>query len=152
MGFHFSLASVLRVRGVVEGQEERLLQQILCEIAQTTEKVAEIEVQIEELNALREASVSKPTAGYLLHASYGEVKALKQFKKEQEEKLVKLEELRLRQIKVWEAARRNREMLTDMRESQKSLYDVEILRSEQRKLDDNYIARRGRVGKRQEIA
>lgn len=145
MGFQFSLAAVLRVRGITEEQEERLLQKILFEITQTAEAIGNIEKQIAEANAFREGSLGKPVSGYHLHASYEAIKALKQSKKELEEKLEKLKVLRDKQIKVYEAARRNREMLTDMRETQQAAYETEVARYEQRTLDDNHIARRGRV-------
>ena len=35
MSFQFSLAAVLKVRGILEEKEERMLQQILFELAQT---------------------------------------------------------------------------------------------------------------------
>jgi len=52
--------------------------------------------------------------------------------------------LRDRQIIVYEGARRSREMLTDMHDEQRSVFDSDTSRREQKTLDDNYIARRGR--------
>ena len=56
----------------------------------------------------------------------------------------KREEARDRQLIIYEAARRNREMLTDMREKKRAAYDAETNKREQKALDDNYISRRGR--------
>jgi hypothetical protein len=36
-------------------------------------------------------------------------------------------------------------MLTDMKEVKRSEYDTDMARSQQKTLDDNYIARRGRI-------
>jgi len=144
MGFQFSLATVLRVRGILEEQEERMLQKILFEIAQTREALARTEAEISESDASRRADIFKPFIGRNLHASYGEVKELQQNKKNLEEQIAKLEQLRDRQIVVYENARRNREMLTNMHEEKRSAYESDLARLEQKTIDDNYIARRGR--------
>jgi flagellar FliJ protein len=144
MAFQFPLATVLRVRGIVEEREERLLQQIMIEISQAQEVLARTNVQIVESDALRLADILKPSIGHQLHASYGVVHQLKQSRKDLEEQLQKLEQLRGKQLMVYEAARRGREMLTDMRQEQRGEYDSDMARREQKTLDDNHIARRGR--------
>jgi len=55
MSFHFSLDSVLRIRGIVEEQEERMLQRILFEIAQTLEGIESINAELAGSNASRQA-------------------------------------------------------------------------------------------------
>jgi flagellar FliJ protein len=82
--------------------------------------------------------------GRNFHASYGEVEEFKQNREKLAEQIEKLEQLRDQQLKVYENARRNREMLTDMREEKRTAYDSDIARLEQKTLDDNFIARRGR--------
>ena len=144
MGFQFSLATVLRVRGILEEQEERMLQRILFEIAQTREALASTESALEASDAVRREDVFKPIIGRNLHISYGEIKELKQNRKILEEKIGKLEQLRDQQLKIYEKARRNREMLTDMRAEKRSAYESDLARLEQKALDDNFIARRGR--------
>ena len=144
MGFHFSLDSVLRVRGMVEEQEERMLQRILFEIAQTLESIERINAELTGSDALRRAEVFKPVSGFNIHASYEHVLALKEKKKELEDKLEKLEQLRDRQLVVYTGARRNREMLTEMCEQKRGVYETDAARREQRNLDDNHTSRRGR--------
>ncbi len=145
MPFQFSLATVLRIRGILEEKEERLLQQILAEIAQTREALARIEAEIAESDASRRAEVFKARVGHNIHASYGRMNELKQNRQILEEQLERLEELRNRQILVYEAARRNREVLANMHEEQRSAYESGLARLEQKAVDDNHIARRGRV-------
>jgi flagellar FliJ protein len=144
MAFQFPLATVLRVRGVIEEREERMLQKILFEIAQTVEALARTDADIAGSNDARRADVLKPFIGRNLHASYGEVKELKQSRNDIAGQIEKLEELRGRQLTVYEKARRNREMLTDICEEKRGLYESNMARLEQKALDDNYIARRGR--------
>jgi flagellar export protein FliJ len=144
MSFQFPLATVLRVRGILEEQEERLLQKILFELTQTREALTSTETRIAELDASRRADIFKPFIGRTLHASYGEVEELKQNRKNLEEQIVKLEQLRDRQLAAYEKARQNREMLTDMHEEQRSAYESGLARLEQKAVDDNFNARRGR--------
>jgi flagellar export protein FliJ len=144
MAFQFSLATVLRYRGVLEEREERMLQRILSEISKAQEMQARIDSRIEDLDASRRAVVFKPIAGHDLHASYGEVKELKENKKNLEEQIKKLEQLRDMQLKAYATARRDREILSGMREEKRSEYDSEMARGEQKTIDDNFIARRGR--------
>jgi flagellar export protein FliJ len=144
MAFQFPLAAVLRFRGVLEEREERMLQRILFEIAQVQETLMRIDAQIADSDALRLAAVCKPFVGHDLHASYGEVKELQQRRKDLEGQMRKLEQLQDRQFIAYTAARRDREMLTGMREEKRSEYDSDMARSEQKTIDDNYLARRGR--------
>lgn len=144
MAFHFSLATVLRVRGLVEEQEERMLQRILLEIARSNEALAVTDAAIENADVSRSADVFKPFLGHNLHASYGAVKELKENKKNIEEQIEKLEQLRDKQIRIYETARQNREMLSDMREQRRNEHESDIARLEQKTLDDIYTSRRGR--------
>jgi flagellar export protein FliJ len=145
MAFQFPLATVLRFRGVLEEREERMLQKILFEISQVQETMARIDAQIADLDASRRADMFKPFVGHDLHASYGQLKELMQYRKDLEGHIEKLEQLRDRQFIAYAAARRDREMLTDMREEKRGEYQSDMARSEQKIIDDNYISRRGRI-------
>jgi flagellar export protein FliJ len=144
MGFQFSLATVLQVRGILEQREERMLQTILSEIARTGEAIAHIDAAIARADAARRENLFKPSHGHNLHAAYGEVKELQQNRKNLEERSKKLEQLRDKQLKIYKKARQNREMLTDIREEQQSAYETEMARLEQKNMDDIFISRRRR--------
>ncbi|MGA3008800.1 MAG: hypothetical protein ABSD72_00935 [Terracidiphilus sp.] len=145
MAFRFSLGSVLRVRGIVEEREERMLQSIQLELSRAQESLVRTEAELERSDASRQAQIFKPFLAHNLHASYGEVKQLKESREILVDRIEKLKQLRDRQLVVYQQARRNREMLTDMREEKLSVYESDVARGEQKTLDDNYIARRGRV-------
>ena len=145
MSFQFSLAAVLRIRVVLEEKEERMLQQILSQIAQTREAIVRTDAEIAESDASRRSEVFQARVGHNIHASYGWMNELKQNRNNLEEQLEKLEQLRVMQIAAYEKARRNREMLTGMHEEQRSAYDTSLARLEQKTIDDNFNARRGRV-------
>ena len=144
MAFRFSLATVLRVRGIIEEREEALLQKILFDISKIFEDLERNEAQLVETDASRQADVLKPSIGLQVHASYGEVQELRRRRKDLAAQIQELEQARDSQLIVYEAARRDREMLTDMREKKRTAYDTDISKREQKILDDNYIARRGR--------
>jgi flagellar FliJ protein len=144
MAFQFSLATVLRVRGIIEEREEGILQKILFDISKIFDDLERTDAQLAESDASRHADVFKPCIGLQVHASYGELKELKQRRKDLEGQIKKLEQARDGQLIVYEAARRDREMLTDMREKRRSAYNADVIKREQKALDDNYIARRGR--------
>jgi len=145
MAFKFSLDTVLRFRVILEEQEERMLQRILFEILQTQEAIARINGELAGTTESRRADVNKPNIGHNIHASYGYVQQLKQNKKELEEKLDKLRQLRDKQVIIYETARRNREMITDLREEKRAAYESEVAHNEQKILDDNFNSRRGRI-------
>jgi flagellar export protein FliJ len=144
MAFHFSLATVLRVRTIIEEREEGILQKILFDISKVFDDLERIDERIEEADNARHAEALKPCIGLDVHTRYGEVKDLKQRRKDFEDKIQKLEEARDKQLAIYEAARRNREMVTDMREKKRTAHDAEMTKREQKTLDDNYISRRGR--------
>lgn len=144
MAFQFPLAMVLRVRGMVEEREERLLKGILFEIAKTCERLARNEAEIAWNYTTRDEDALKTVAAHSLHASYGEVKELNQTKDALEEQIRKLKDLRDKQLAIYASARRNREMLSDMHNDQRDIYETNAARAEQKAVDDNYMARRGR--------
>ena len=144
MAYQFPLDAVLRIRGIVEEQEERMLQKIQFEITQALEGLERTNARIAGSDASRRADVFKAFVGHNIHASYEEMQALKQTRKELEEKLQKLEQLRERQMVVYRGARRNREMLTNICAEKRDAYELDMARREQRILDDNHMARRER--------
>jgi len=144
MAFEFSLASVLRVRRIIEEREESVLQKIHFEISQASGAIEHTDAQLAQCYASRRSNVLKPSIGLDFQASYGEVKELKQLRKELEGQIKKLEQARDAQMVVYQAARRNREMLTDLREKKRRAYEAEMNKRAQKALDDNFAARRSR--------
>ena len=144
MAYQFPLDAVLRIRGIVEEQEERMLQKILFEITQTLESIELVDAELVGSNASRRADVFKAFIGHNVQASYEKVMELKQRRKDLQEKLGKLEQLRDRQLVVYRGARQNREMLTNICAEKRDAYELDMARREQRTLDDNHMARRER--------
>lgn len=142
MAFQFSLDAVLRLRTMVEEREERLLQQIAQELAKVSEQLETAHRRIVESYAAIGQESGNLAFGHELHAAYGEVTQSKELAKDLEARIAKLEPLRDKQRLVYQAARRDREVLTDMYRDQRRAYEHQRAREEQKALDDNYIARR----------
>jgi flagellar export protein FliJ len=142
MAFRFSLATVLRLREIAEEREERLLGQILKQIVQAKQAIADLEAHRSNLIRQREADLQNQMSAAELHVSYAQLRALEDKQKQAAEQLTKLETLRVQQLKIYEAAHRNRELLTGMREEQLESHRLEQTKLEQSIMDDNFISRR----------
>jgi flagellar export protein FliJ len=144
MAFRFSLATVLRIREISEERRERVLQRTLLEISEAVNALARMDAEISKTNALRDSDRFRPLSGMLIQNSYAAMKELKQNRVEMRDALAKLHEVRDEQIRSYEIARRDREMLTDMQDEKRGTYEADAARQEQKTLDDNFIVRRGR--------
>ncbi len=149
MAFQFPLATVLRVRVIREEREERMLQQILHRIVLTLHAIEDIDAQTAQANSHRVSHLRAQVPGRQVHEAYGEVNYLREQRKELEAQMEQLEQLREKQFATYQAARRDREMLTDMHDRQHVLYSSDASRREQKTLDDNFNARSFRANRQQ---
>jgi flagellar biosynthesis chaperone FliJ len=69
---------------------------------------------------------------------------LKQKRQEHQEKIISLEDLRDRQLIVYAKARQNREVLADICEEKRKVYESDMAHVEQKVMDDVFISRRVR--------
>lgn len=142
MPFQFRLATVLRVRESLEKNEERALQVLQLEIGRVLTRVEELSAAIARTHAATELAMQQPIPAGHLHSLLWEVQSALEKKKVLLLDLQRLEQERDQQMKVYQEAHRNREMLTDMFHEQREEYEQESARSQQKQLDDIYIARR----------
>ncbi len=145
MAFQFSLAVVLRVRESVEEREECALQSIQLEVTRTQNQIEELNVAIGGAHRARENALRQAISGGQLHSLLWEEQAVEQQVCLFQGKLRELEQERDKQMKVYQAAHRDCEMLIDMRKKQRDIYDREWLRAEQKRLDDIFMTRRHRI-------
>ncbi len=144
MAFQFSLATVLRLREIAEEKEEQLLAKIVQRIVLTKTNLAEIAARREQVMRERESNLQSNILAAGLQSFYGQLQALDLAKQQAEEQLQKLETLRVQQMMVYSLARRNRQLLGDMRISQREAYEARRTRTEQKVMDDNFASRRQR--------
>ena len=144
MAFEFSLATVLRVRDIVEQREERLLQRIQQQITQTSQGLAETNADISRWNVRGTTELFSLSVGRDFQASYAALQQLKLSREELLGQLEKLKQLREIQLTVYRASRCDREMLTDMRDKKRAVYNSGMTRRAQSTLDDDFVARQRR--------
>ncbi len=145
MAFQFSLAAVLRVRESIEEREECALQSIQLDVARARHQIEELSTAIGSAQFAREKALQETISGGHLQALLWEEHAAEQRLRSMLGQLQMLEQTRDKQMQVYQAAHREREMLTDIRKGQKDIYEREWLREEQKRLDDIFMARRHRL-------
>jgi flagellar export protein FliJ len=144
MPFQFRLATVLRVRESLEKREERTLQMMQLEIARLVHRVEELNSAIIHAHAARQKAMQISIPAGQLHSLLWEEQGAADQRKILLHHLQDLKQARDQQMKVYQDAHRNREMLTDMMHGQRDVYEQESMRTQQKQLDDIFIARRHR--------
>lgn len=143
MAFRFSLATVLRVRESAERREELHLQKALAEIARVNAAIDHETQRIEDARRSRDAALkqAQPAIAYQMQSFSSEAEAATARKKVLQEELIRLEQHRRAQMKSYEIAHRDRQMLSDMSAEQRDAYELNQSRSEQKVLDDIFASR-----------
>ena len=142
MAFRFSLATLLRLREIAEEREERVLGQILSQISQTRQQHQELQNKCRSLLVRRERQLQEQISAAELHIFYGQLKVLEDLQAAVQEKLSSLDKLRLQQIRVYEAAHRDKEVLSGLRKKQLEDFRYKQGQQDQNAMDDNFISRR----------
>ncbi len=145
MAFRFALASVLRVRESIERREERALQAIQLQVAQAKHHGEALRGAIASAREMRDETLRQSVSGGQLQSLLWEEQAAERELRLTLEQLRVLEQQRDEQMMIYRAAHCDREMLSEMLQKQKNLYEQEQARDEQKKLDDIFIARRLRA-------
>lgn len=144
MAFRFPLATVLRVRESIEKREERALQRIQLDMARVSRQIEELNIGIAKAHEAQKQALRQPTPAGHLHTMIWEAQAAVERKTALIAMLQTLEEQRLKQMKIYQAAHRDHEMLINMYKEQHDAYEVTQVRVQQKFLDDIFMARRHR--------
>jgi flagellar export protein FliJ len=135
---------VLRLRESIERREERALKKIQMEMARVSRQIEELDAAIARAQRERDGALREPMPASHLQAMLAQTALTIEGRKTLQAMLRGLEEQRLKQLKVYQAAHRDHEMLIEMRKQQRNAYLLEQERMEQKYLDDIFIARRHR--------
>lgn len=144
MAFRFSLATLLRLKEIVAEREERLVGQIQSQIVQTTQTLGDLEMRRMQEIRCREVSLQSVSSAAEIASSYATVSSFEAMQQTGQEQLAKLDALRLQQMKIYEVAYRNKELLAGIKEDQHKIYLLARARQEQMTMDDNFSSRRPR--------
>jgi len=141
MGFRFTLAAVLSVKQSIEKREEIALQRTQLQVARIRRKIQETTDEIEIAKELRDKELQETTRANRLQTLQSEIDAAVEAKQALITSLESLKEQRDLQMKAYRKAHSEREMFTDLLKQQKSAYEQEQLRVQQRRLDDIVTSR-----------
>ncbi len=142
MAFKFSLSTLLRLKEIAADREERLIGQIQGQIAQTNQTLDDLKGRREREISRREINLQQSSSAAEIVSSYTHVSSLEAMQQTVQDQLAKLEVLRLQQMKVYELAYRNKELLAGIKEDQHEEFLYDRARREQMTMDDNFSSRR----------
>ena len=142
MAFHFALAAVLHFRQSVEHQQEMRLRAANQRVARVRHLIEQMEAHRQELRLLQSKELSAGITAAELRFELQCEGELVRHRRELEQQLAGLEKARDQQREIFHQARRARETLESLRDQQLRLYQKELLRREQRNLDDLLLMRR----------
>jgi flagellar export protein FliJ len=142
MPFHFSLQAVLHLYQSLEHQQELRLRA-------ANQQVTRVRHMIEQFDALKHQNRSRQAQELQAGTTSAELEfartmesALMRRRGELEAELVRVQQMRDEQQRNFHVARRRRETLSSLRESQLKNYQREAARREQRQADDSFLLRR----------
>jgi flagellar export protein FliJ len=141
MAFHFPLQAVFHLRQSMEHQQELRLRSANQQVARVRHLMEQFDAHLHDrhLQRLRDL-VEGVTAAELRFASDGD-SCLLDHRKALEGELVRLQNLRDQQQRIYEQARRDRETFESLHDHQFSEYQRDVLRRAQRELDDTFLLR-----------
>ena len=142
MSFRFTLASVLRVRESIERREELALQRAEYEVARVRRQIEELSNKLAKDARDREKALQQPTQAFRLWSMQAEMDAVLAARQALLESLQTLQRQRDAQMKRYQAAHNDHQVLLELQKQQKDEYEHEQERAQQKRLDDLFAARR----------
>jgi flagellar export protein FliJ len=142
MPFHFPLHAVLHFRQSIEHQQELRLRAANQLVARMQRLLEQMDAQRQELHSTQLKRLSSGMTGVELQFELQCERELLRHRRELEQQLARLQQLREQQREIFHQARRARETLEAVRDQQLRLYQKEAARHQQRGLDDLFLLRR----------
>jgi flagellar FliJ protein len=142
MPFHFPLQTVLHYRQSMEHQQELRLRAANQQVARAQHLIEQMNLQTKELRSMEMEELSSGTSAAELQFGLLREAAMLRRRRELEQQLIRVQQLRDQQREIFQQARRAREMLESLRDQQLHLYKKDVSRREQRSLDDLFLMRR----------
>jgi flagellar export protein FliJ len=132
---------VLRFREGIEKREELALQKIQREAARVRRRIDELTEGLAKAGNEREDALQGWMPAFRLKDLQDEISAAVDARQVQLETLATLKSQGDEQMKVYQAARVNRRMLTDLQKQQREAWEQSQLRMEQKRMDDVFASR-----------
>lgn len=144
MPFRFSLQSVLHLYQSLEHQQELRLRAANQQVARVRHMIEQLEAHKQQRRSQQSVELQAGTTGAELQFERTMESALRCRREELEAELVRVQQLRDEQQRNFRLARRRRETLDSLRETQLHAHQREAQRREQRQQDDSFLLRRKR--------
>jgi len=141
MPFRFTLSSVLRFRESIENREEVALKRLQFEVRRVRGRIDELTNEMAKEWQEREKALEKAIQANRLQTLQVEINAAVEAKNILLETMQTLMYQRDAQMKSYQVAHRERQMLTDLLAQKRSEYEQEQTRRQQKMLDDVVAAR-----------
>jgi len=141
MGFRFTLDSVLRFRQGIEKREELALQKVQFEAARVRRRIDELTEELTRAGNEREEALQNSMQAFKLMNLQEEINAVIETRQALLETLAVLKSQSEAQMKVYQTARVNRRMLTDLQKQQREAWEQSQHRIEQKRMDDVFASR-----------
>lgn len=141
MGFRFTLESVLRFREGIEKREELALQKVQFEVVRVRRRIDELTEELVRAGNEREAAMQNWMQAFRLKDLQNEMNAAVEARQTLLGALATLKRESEAQMKLYQAARVNRRMLTDLQKHQQEAWEQNQHRIEQKRIDDVFTAR-----------
>ena len=141
MGFRFTLDSVLRFRQGIEKREELALQKVQFEAARVRRRIDELTEELTRAGNEREEALQNSMQAFKLMNLQEEINAVIETRQSLLETLAVLKSQSEAQMKVYQTARVNRRMLTDLQKQQREAWEQSQHRIEQKRMDDVFASR-----------
>lgn len=142
MAFRFSLQTVLRLRQIAEDREEHAMEEILRNVAQQQQALQSLAADRERLLRQCETALHFKTSAAELLLLQGQIRATADLEAKGRNQLAHLEVKREAQMRLYEAAHRDRELLSAECQQQAEHFRQVQVRKEQLQMDDIFSSRR----------
>ena len=141
MAFHFPLQAVFHFRQSVEHQQELRLRTANQQVAKVRHLIDQIDDRIQQIQTRQSQQLEAGTTSAELRFALTSEAWLRQQRQEAERELLRWQNLRDQQQKIFQQARRERETFQSLRDHQLLQYQRDAARREQRQLDDLFLLR-----------
>lgn len=142
MAFHFALAAVLRVRESMERREQMALDQCYRQLYSIQKQLAEADARLSRLRSGYESSLAGGTRAGELQCLAGERARIEGRRVEILKQLAEGQQRLRQQLERYRTARRQREVVTELRRSARREWIRNEAVREQRFADDLFLLRR----------
>jgi flagellar export protein FliJ len=141
MAFHFPLQAVFHFRQSVEHQQELRLRTANQQVAKARHLIDHIDDRIRQIQTRQAQQLQAGTTSAELRLALTGEAWLRQQRQDAERELMRWQNLRDQQQKIFQQARRERETFESLRDRQLQQYQRDAARREQRQLDDLFLLR-----------